>query len=124
MVSADGQRLVRLGSEADIRRRLRDGCFTPKSRHQITARPKVGRLADRLAAMAQRRAQLPHRWTPHRPVVPPEGWVFRRPRNRQALNRACEIASQKKPTEFCRPVGHSLLMYGSNYFCLVVSLFM
>ena len=117
MVSADGQRLVRLGSEADIRRRLRDGCFTPKSRHQITARPKVGRLADRLAAMAQRRAQLPHRWTPHRPVVPPEGWVFRRPRNRQALNRACEIASQKKPTvppggPFVADVWLKLLLFG------------
>jgi predicted dithiol-disulfide oxidoreductase (DUF899 family) len=37
---------------------------------------EVGRLADRLAAMAQRRAQLPHRWTPHRPVVPREGRVF------------------------------------------------
>jgi len=35
--------------------------------------------------MAQRRAQLPHRWTPHRPVVPREGRVFWRPRNRQAL---------------------------------------
>jgi hypothetical protein len=41
----------------------------------------VGGLADWLAATAQRRAQLPHRWTRHRPVVPHEGPVFRRPRN-------------------------------------------
>ena len=48
----------------------------------------VGGLAGRLATTAERRAPLPHRWTSHRPVAPPEGWVFGRPRNRQALNRA------------------------------------
>jgi hypothetical protein len=37
--------------------------------------------AERLIA----RAQLPHQWTSHRPVASPEGWVFGRPGNRQAL---------------------------------------
>ena len=50
----------------------------------------VGGLARRLAATAERPAQLPHRWTSHRPVAPPEGRVFRRPGNRHALNRAPE----------------------------------
>jgi hypothetical protein len=38
----------------------------------------------------------------------------------------CEIASLKKQQahRVLRPAGHSLLMYGSNYFCFVVSPFM
>ena len=38
----------------------------------------------------------------------------------------CEIASLKKQQahRVLRPVGHSLLIDGSNYFCFVVSPFM
>ena len=48
----------------------------------------VGELAGRLAATAQRRAPLPHRWTSHRPMASRQGRVFRRPGNRRALNQS------------------------------------
>src|ERR1700730_12987348 len=41
--------------------------------------------------MVERRAQLPYRWTSHRPVAPREGRAFGRPWNRPALNRACYV---------------------------------
>src|SRR5262245_23087378 len=76
----------------DAARRRGDGqqlCFT---RHDgLRAAGDVGGLADRLATTVERRARLPYRWTSHRPVVSPEGRVFGRPGNRQALNRAYHV---------------------------------
>src|SRR5439155_15072135 len=51
----------------------------------LRAAGDVGGLADRLATTVEKRAPLLYRWTSHRPVVSPEGRVFRRPGNRQAL---------------------------------------
>jgi hypothetical protein len=45
-------------------------------------------LADRLATTVQRQTAYPYRWASHCPMVSPEGRVFGRPGNRQALNRA------------------------------------
>ena len=55
---------------------------------RLRAAGDVGGLAGRLATTAERQAQLPYRWTSHRPVASPEGRVFRRSGGRQALNRA------------------------------------
>ena len=72
----------------DEARRRGDGQQLPFARPDgLRAAGEVGRLAGRLATMAGTRAPLPYRWTSHRPVASPEGRVFGRPRNRQALNR-------------------------------------
>jgi predicted dithiol-disulfide oxidoreductase (DUF899 family) len=47
----------------------------------------VGGLADRLAKTVERQPSYPYRWTSHHPLVSPEGRVFGRAGNRQALNR-------------------------------------
>src|SRR5258707_15162874 len=48
---------------------------------------QIGNSSSR-KVYAEDQAACPYRWTSHRPVVSPEGRVFGRPGNRQALNRA------------------------------------
>jgi len=55
----------------------------------LTVYGEVGGFADRLAATVFRQAEFPYRWTSHHAVVSPEGRIFGRPGNRQALKRAC-----------------------------------
>jgi hypothetical protein len=51
------------------------------------------------ATAAERRAPLPYRWTSHPPVVSPEGRVFGRPGNQQALNGAVIFWTFRHPRE-------------------------
>ena len=67
-------------------RRRGDGQQLPAARpDRLRAAGDVGGLADRLATTVGRQAAYAYRWTSHRPVVSPEGRVFGRPGNRQAL---------------------------------------
>src|SRR5262249_15259156 len=83
----------------------------------------MGGLTDRLATTAGRRAPIPCRWTSHRPVAAPEGRVFRRPRNRQALNRArppLDAACRKRdrfPPKRLLTKWEDLAMRGIGLFC-------
>src|SRR5438094_3213048 len=73
----------------DDARRRGDGQQLPVGRlDRLWAAGDVGGPAHRLATMVGRQAAYAYRWTSHLPVVSPEGQVFGRPGNRQALNRA------------------------------------
>ena len=71
--------------DVDARRRG-DGQQLPAARpDRLRAAGDVGGLAHRLATTVGRQAAYAYRWTSHLPVVSPEGRVFGRPGNRQAL---------------------------------------
>jgi Bacterial protein of unknown function (DUF899) len=70
----------------DEARRRGDGQQLPPARpDRLWAAGDVGGLARRLATTAGRRARLPDRRASHCPMAAPEGRLFRRPGNRQAL---------------------------------------
>jgi hypothetical protein len=90
----------------DEARRRGDGQqlrVTPLDR--LRAAGEVGGLAGRLAKVVERQAQLPHRWTSHHPVASPEGWVFGRPGNRQALNRVYQFLDLPPNAAMALPAG-------------------
>ena len=71
--------------DVDARRRG-DGQQLPAARpDRLRAAGDVGGLAHRLATTVGRQAAYAYRWTSHLAVVSPEGRVFGRPGNRQAL---------------------------------------
>ena len=72
-------------------------CLRDARLDRVRAAGDVGGLADRLATTVYRQPGYAYRWTSHRPVGSPEGRVFRRPRNRQGLNRKLSFCSHGEP---------------------------